>query len=169
MSKLYVDEIAPKTTGGSVSIPSLPITSAAVIFRSSSSVAQALPHGAATILTRDTVLTDTNSLSSTNGFTITAATAGYWWVQSVWRPNAWISTRQLSYIFKNGVTINYAELVVRGPATGLWPSISCVATMYLNAGDLIQGAAYQQYGSTQSTLADAAGVFNYLEGYRIGG
>jgi hypothetical protein len=167
MSKLFVDEINPKTTGSIINTSA--INSPAVIFKSSPSSAQALPHGTPTILARDTVLTDTNSLSSTNGFTITAATAGYWWVQSVWRTDAWISTRQLSYIFKNGTSINFSELVINSNATGFYPSISCVATLYLNAGDLIQGAAYQQYGTTQNTLADAAGVFNYLEGYRIGG
>ena len=169
MSKLYVDEIAPKTTGGSVSIPSLSINSPAVAFKISPSAVNALPHGSSTILTRDTVLIDTNSLASTNGFTITAATAGYWWVHNVWRTDNFVSTRQLSYIKKNGVDAAYAEVVINSNDTGRYPSISVVAVLNLVAGDVIQGAAYQQYGSSKNLLADAAGIFNYLEGYRIGG
>ena len=62
MSKLFVDELQPKTAGGIVSVP-------AVAFKISPSAADTVAHGASTILTRDTVLIDTHSLASTNGFT----------------------------------------------------------------------------------------------------
>ena len=90
MSKIFVDTIEPKTSGGAIDIK--PCT-----FAMTSGTAQSLANSSQTTLTFDRIMHDSHSIVdlTNNKIVITDATQGIWFIQAQWSfDNAMSDRRQ---------------------------------------------------------------------------
>ena len=156
MSTIRVDEIKAKTTGGAVRMPNQPV------FNVTKSVDQSIPDATLTLVTFDTHVDggnsgrdiNTHSLWASNKLTVTAATAGYWWVYTniYWETSQDVSGENWGYWRKNGSIIQ-----TRVYTSSLNPAArnGCLQVNQVvdltTAGDYLELMVYFDNGSSGAT------------------
>ena len=161
MSKIFVDTIEPKTSGGVIDIK--PCT-----FRMFNSQTVAQASGSTVSLTYDTVEWDTHSITdlSNNRVVITNDTAGYWFISAKFSLDNTVPHRQVCWVYVNDTnTISY-EISTYSQTTGAYPSIQSQGIIKVVSGDIITARGYHGHGSSKNQQAGR--MKNGLEGYRIG-
>ena len=115
MSKIFVDIIEPKTSGGAIDIK--PCT-----FRMYNSQTVAQASGSTVALTYDTVEWDTHSITdvSNNRVVITDDTAGYWFVSAKYSLDNTVPFRQIVWVYVNSTNtispVSYTHLTLKTKA-----------------------------------------------------
>ena len=170
MSKIFVDTIEPKTSGGAIDIK--PCT-----FAMTSGTAQSLANSSQTTLTFDRIMHDSHSIVdlTNNKIVITDATQGIWFIQAQWSfDNAMSDRRQCNIRVspdKFGSSyLTIAEYNRNGDTTGGNPATVASYLGLLESGDSVYVTAYHTYGSAKNTQ-ESTGTsqnYNFLRGFRIG-
>lgn len=170
MSKIFVDTIEPKTSGGAIDIK--PCT-----FAMTSGTAQSLANSSQTTLTFDRIMHDSHSIVdlTNNKIVITDATQGIWFIQAQWSfDNAMSDRRQCNIRVspdKFGSSyLTIAEYNRNGDTTGGNPATVASYLGLLESGDSVYVTAYHTYGSARNTQ-ESTGTsqnYNFLRGFRIG-
>jgi len=148
LSKIFVDTIEPKTSGGAVNLK--PCT-----FAMTSNTAQSLPNSSQTTITFDRTMHDSHSIVdlANNKIVITAATEGIWFIQA-----HGTSDKTITEYNRNGDT------------TGGNPATVASYLGLLESGDSVYVTAYHTYGSARNTVGSSGTSqnYNFLRGFRIG-
>jgi len=170
LSKIFVDQIEPKTSGGVIDIK--PCT-----FAITSGTAQSLPNSSQTTITFDRIMHDSHSIVdlSNNKVVITAETQGIWFLQAQWTfDNTGPDRRQCSIrVTPDKFGSSYLTITEdnrNGDATGVNPATSASYIGLLESGDSVYVTAYHTYGSARNTQ-ESTGTsqnYNFLRGFRIG-
>ena len=161
-SKILVDEIAPKTTGGFVDMtkPVLCKIYASSDFSVANTTYVTCPF--------DTTVFDTHSLAdlSNNQITIPSGMGGYYHMKGRARGANFITKRIIVQINLNGSTDEFMELAGYGLATGQYPVGEVDTIKQLSAGDTVKLQVYHNYGSSR-TFSGSINSCNMLV-HRIG-
>ena len=168
MSKIYVDEIAPKTGGSMVDVQSVPHCT---IYTSGSTT---IPSGPATEITFNLVHKDTHSMADlpNNAIVIPAGFGGLYYISAAFRQNSFNAVRQIIYIYVNGSFVDFKEYPSYSANTGEYRIADIARMIYLNAGDSVTAAFYHNYGSDRTNYVssyDTQRFQNHLSVTRIGG
>ena len=164
MSKIFVDTIEPKTSGGAVQLNT-------VIFQMGSTVSQSIPHNSPTQLTFNTSVIDTHGITdiANNQVTITSATAGYYMLHAKWTVDNTSPFRSLVAIAVNGTTKFVTEQAQYSQTTQTNQTNLTTGIINLVNGDNITVNVLHGYGSARNSLGSShAPSYNFLQGYRIG-
>ena len=175
-SKLYVDSVEPKTTGGNINITNAnlvtpqPISSfldvgTPIIKLNASGDQGSLTQNNWHNIALQTATIDTHSLKDGDGFTVTADTAGYWVIQAHFRINNYGSWRQILQLTKNGNADMQMEIAAYSDSGSEYKSSILYNMQQLVAGDTMTLKFYHPSGTTLTSYKDNDGVF--LMGWRI--
>ncbi len=167
MSKIYVDQIEPKTSGGNISITnaSLVTPDMPIIKLNASSDQGSLTGSTWHNITLQTATIDTHGLKDGNGFTVTADTAGYWVIQAHFRINNFGAWRQVLQLTKNGSADMQMEIAAYSDSGSEYKSSILYNMQQLVAGDTITVKFYHASGTTLTSNSANDGVF--LMGWRL--
>jgi len=167
LSKIYVDQIEPKTSGGNISITnaSLVTPDMPIIKLNASSDQGSLTGSTWHNITLQTATIDTHGLKDGNGFTVTADTAGYWVIQAHFRINNFGSWRQVLQLTKNGNADMQMEIAAYSDSGSEYKSSILYNMQQLVAGDTITVKFYHASGTTLTSNSANDGVF--LMGWRL--
>ena len=170
MSKIFVDTIEPKTSGGVIDIK--PCT-----FAMTSNTAQSLPNSSQTPITFDRIMHDSHSIVdlSNNKVVITAETQGIWFLQAQWTFDNTCPDRRQCSIRVSPDKFGSSYLVVsednrNGDGTGVNPATVGSYLGLLESGDEVYVTAWHSYGSSRNTQPSTGTSQNYtfFRGFRIG-
>ena len=170
MSKIFVDQIEPKTSGGVIDIK--PCT-----FAMTSNTAQSLPNSSQTTITFDRTMHDSHSIVdlSNNKVVITAETQGIWFLRAQWTFDNTCPDRRQCSIRVTPDKFGSSYLVItednrNGDTTGVNPATVASYIGLLESGDSVYVTAYHTYGSSRNTVGSSGTSqnYNFLRGFRIG-
>ena len=166
MSKLYVDELQPKTTGNLIQYPTVPF-----VHVYGASTQTGVATATTTVSVIDTVFVDTHGLADlgSNRIKIPTGLAGYYWIKVGSRQD-WISTRDMLTISigPNSQPFEwFTEINSNSNDTNRYPTVHCDGVRYLNEGDTVTAKLYQSTGSTKTYYGGQSSRF--IIAYRIGG
>jgi len=165
MSKLYVDELQPKTTGNLIQLPTVPFVH---VYGASSQTGVA--DATTTVSEIDTVFVDTHGLAdlSYNRLKIPTGLAGYYWIKVGSRQD-WVSTRDMLTISIGPDSQPFewfTEINVNSNSDYRYPTVHCDGVRYLKEGDTVTAKLYQSTGSTRTYYGGQSSRF--IIAYRIG-
>lgn len=166
MSKLYVDELQPKTTGNLIQLPTVPFVH---IYGASTQTGVA--NATTTEAVIDTVFVDTHGLAdvANNRIKIPTGLAGYYWIKAGSRQD-WISTRDMLTI---GIGPDsqpfewFTEINANSNQNSRYPTLHCDGVRYLNEDDTVIAKIYQTSTATKTYYGGQSSRF--IIAYRIGG
>jgi len=173
LSKLYVNEIAPKTSGNTITSSNLidmPIPHCTIYTDTSTT----LTNSASTEIGFNLVYKDTNSMAdlANNAIVIPTGLGGLYYITAAVRQNNFNATRQLVYIMINDVISHFVEYPSYSANAGEYRSAEVSIMKHLDAGDSITCDFWHNYGSNQSNLTSSASSYpyqNHISVTRIGG
>lgn len=139
------------------------------MFRMVQSIAQSVPNTTYTQITMDTSLWDSDSGRAGGtpyAYTIPVGMSGRWQftVKVEWAPNA--TGTRLCTVARNGATDSTVEIADPTTSATYTPGTATVATLAVNAGDVMSPWGYQDSGGALNTASGASGK-SFFEGRLI--
>lgn len=175
MSKLYVDELEPKTSSNKKITSSKHIGGKAVHCWIHPTSSQSVPNGGTTFITMHEAFADTHNMAdvANDAIVIGEGLEGYYNIQGAVRNSSWTAPRHSIQIFVNGSIKAFHEYSSGSSHTGEYPHSVISTMLYLEASDVVKLKLYHNYGSDRTTYSVGAGddeshLQSYLWLYRIG-
>ena len=175
MSKLYVDELEPKTSSNKKITSSKHLSGKVVhcwIYPTSN---QTIATSSATFVEFHATHIDTHGMADIddNAIVIGTGLGGYYHIRGCVRNNSWTAPRQSIQIFVNGSIKVYNEDSNGSAHTGEYPHTVIDSMLYLEEGDSVKLKLFHNFGSSKTTYSLAgshaeAYMQSHLWLYRIG-
>ena len=160
MSKIYVDEIRPKTSGNQVIFPSRPACCVALTTGNSQDSSSPYTPASGTVIKFDHVILDQGSLYSSSTGLFTASQAGVWEFHFQALTNDTTTTSHEVRLSKNGTIINKGYNSVDNQNVML----TLGTLIYMNEGDYLD----VKFMTGQIYIGSPTDTYNYASFKLVG-